>query len=71
MAGNTAYSGVMEALDCFFRIKKKGRKSVECYQEVLGKMDRKILTTFNSAYNNLHLFKGYDGELDVEIRSNN
>ena len=67
MAGNTAYSGVLEALDGYFGIKKKGRKSVEWYQEELGKIDRKILTTFNSAYNNLHLFMGYDGELDVKI----
>jgi len=67
MAGNTAYSGVLVALDGFFGLKKKGRKSVEWYQEELGKVDRKILTTFNSAYNMLHLLMGYDGELDVKI----
>ena len=67
MAGNTAYNGVLEALDGYFGIKKKGRKSVEWYQEELGKMDRKILTTFNSAYNMLHLLMGYDGELDEKV----
>ena len=67
MAGNTAYSSVLEALDGYFGLKKKGRKSVEWYQEELGKMDRKMLTTFNSAYNMLHLFMGYDGELSVKV----
>ena len=67
MAGNTAYSGVLEALDGYFGIKKKGRKNVEWYQEELGKMDRKMLNTFNSAYNMLHLLMGYDGELDSKV----
>ena len=66
MAGNTAYSGVLEALDGLFGIKKKGRKSVDWYQEELGKVDKKILTSFNSAYNMLHLLMGYDGELNAD-----
>ena len=66
MAGNTAYNGVLVALDGLFGIKKKGRKSVDWYQEELGKVDKKILTSFKSAYNMLHLLMGYDGELNVD-----
>ena len=67
MAGNTAYNGVLKALDGLFGIKKKRRKSVDWYQEELGKVDKKILTRFNSAYNMLHLLMGYDGELNVKV----
>ncbi|MFP5039745.1 DUF5618 family protein [Parasediminibacterium sp. JCM 36343] len=47
----------------------KGRKSVEWYKEELGKMDKKILTHFNSAYNTLHLLMGYDGESNADVSS--
>ena len=67
MAGNTAYNGVLEALDGLLGIKKKGRKSVDWYQEELGKIDKKILNTFNLAYDNLHLAMGYDGNLTAEV----
>ena len=67
MAGNTAYSGVLEALNGLFGVKKKGRKSVEWYQEELGKVDRKLLTNFNVVYDTLHLAMGYDGNLSVVI----
>lgn len=61
MAGNTAYSGILEALDSLFGNKRKGRKNVEWYQEELGKIDRKMLNSFNAAYDTLHLALGYDG----------
>ena len=67
MAGNTAYNGVLEALDGLFGIKKKGRKSVDWYQEELGKMDKKVLNAFNVVYNTLHLSMAYDGNLSVVI----
>ena len=67
MAGNTAYSGVLEALDGLFGLKKKGRKSVEWYQEELGKIDRKMLNNFKAAYDTLHLAMGYDGNLSVKV----
>ena len=69
MAGNTAYASVLEALDGLFGKKQKVRKSVEWYQEELGKVDRKLLNTFNSAYDNLHLAMGYDGNLNVKVCS--
>jgi len=67
MAGHTAYSGVLVALDGLFGIKKKGRKSVLWYQEELAKMDKKILSTFNIVYDTLHLTMAYDGNLSVKI----
>ena len=67
MAGHTAYTGVLMALDGYFKGERKKRKSVEWYQEALAKEDKKILTTFNSAYHTLHLLMGYDGEQNVKI----
>jgi hypothetical protein len=67
MAGNTAYNGVLVALDGLLGVKKKGRKSVEWYKEELGKLDKKILYTFASAYETLHLLMGYDGSPNAII----
>ncbi len=67
MAGNTAYSGILVALDGLFGAKKKGRKSVDWYQDELAKVDRKILSYFNAAYINLHLSMGYDGNPTVDV----
>ncbi len=67
MAGHTAYTGVLMALDGYFRGERKTRKSVDWYQAALAKEDKKILTTFNSAYHTLHLLMGYDGEQNVKI----
>jgi hypothetical protein len=67
MAGNTAYNGVLVALDGLLGIKKKGRKSVEWYREKLSKLDKKILYSFSSAYETLHLSMGYDGHPSAKI----
>lgn len=67
MAGNTAYNGVLVALDGLLGVKKKGRKSVEWYKEELGKLDKKILYSFSSAYETLHLSMGYDGLPNAKI----
>ncbi len=67
MAGYTAYSGVLVALDGLFGIKKKGRKTVDWYQGELAKLDKKMLNVFNSAYELLHLVMGYDGALDADF----
>lgn len=60
LAGHAAYSGVLVALDGLLG-KIDTRKSVEWYQEKLGKVDRKALTAFNSVYKILHLSMAYDG----------
>ena len=67
MAGNTAYNGVLVALDGLLGNKKKGRKSVEWYKEEISKLDKKILYSFSSAYETLHLSMGYDGHPSAKI----
>ena len=69
MACNTAYTGVLVALDNAYKIKRKGtsRPDVDTYRKALGNENRKMLTHFNSAYNLLHLLGGYDGELNVAV----
>ena len=67
LAGHAAYTGVLVALDGLFGIKKKGRKSVDWYQEELSKVDKKVLNRFNSAYEVLHLSMGYDGASNAKV----
>ena len=75
MACNTAYSGLLVALNDFFTKKgvkypkTKGRRSqstnVDFFKQNLAKMNKKKLKEFNEAYNYLHLLGGYDGSLAV------
>ena len=70
-ACNIAYSGLLVAVNELFRYKgievpkrkKNGRQpmNVDFYVEQLGKINRKMMKNFNSAYDYLHLFGGYDG----------
>lgn len=69
MAGNTAWNGVLVALDIYIQrlgITKKGRKKVEDYQDLIAKENRKLLKVFQSAYNYLQILMGYDGDLNVK-----
>ena len=63
MAGDTAWKGVLLALDSVFNVKKtsKQRVSVEDYKAAVAKKNKQILTTVNEGYQILHLFMGYDG----------
>ena len=67
LAGHAAYTGVLVALDGLLGAKGKGRKSVEWYQNELSKVDRKALTTFNDAYDTLHLAMSYDGNRSAAL----
>jgi hypothetical protein len=67
LAGHAAYWGVLVALDGLFEVKKGKRKSVEWYQEQLRKTDRKLLDSFNAAYDTLHLAMGYDGNISADV----
>ena len=67
LAGHAAYTGILVALDAYFGIKSKGRKSVDWYQNELAKVDKKILNAFNTAYEVLHLSMGYDGMPSAKI----
>ncbi len=63
MAGHTAYTGVLYALNSMslISLKKGQRADVRDYQEALGKHNKKILNYFNDCYEQLHLVAGYDG----------
>lgn len=67
LAGHAAYTGVLVALDGFFGAETTSRRSVEWYRKELSKYDKKILQIFNSAYEMLHLYMGYDGALNTNI----
>lgn len=67
MAGNTAYNGILVALDSFLGKKSKGRKDVTWYKNGLAKIDKKILNSFDAAYGTLHLALGYDGNPSADV----
>jgi hypothetical protein len=80
MACNTAYSGLLIALNDYFKKKgvnfpkAKGRRTqavdVDFYRQNLAKINKTMLKHFNTAYNYLHLFGGYDGDLLVDTSQN-
>ena len=71
MACNTAWSGVLVALDNKVLPPQKGnRKSVETYKDYLARRNKKALYDFVSAYHTLHLLGGYDGDLYKKNISN-
>ncbi len=70
-ASGTAYSGTLIALDCLFDVKnmpkRRGRKSIDYYQDNLGKIDKKLLKHLNTAYRVLHLEGYYEGETSISV----
>jgi hypothetical protein len=66
IAGHTAYSGVLIALDAVLP-EKGSRKSVEWYQKELRGMDKRVLTSFMNVYHHLHLGMGYDGDPNAKV----
>jgi len=70
MAGHTAYSGVLVALNALLSDKKKNtRKSVELYQKELSNLDKKITRSFSDVYEILHLPMSYDGIKNAKVIS--
>jgi uncharacterized protein (UPF0332 family) len=70
MACGTAYSGMLVGLDAWLQLKnvpEAKHKSIDYYRKNIGKIDRKLLTTLNGAYENLHLLGYYDGNLNVPV----
>ena len=65
MAGHTAYTGILYALDHANILpplaKRTQRRDVKDYQEALGKVNKKMLGYYVSCYQQLHLVAGYDG----------
>jgi len=71
MAGNTAWNGVLIALDAVLNIRsnmKKGqRPEFNDYQAAIAKIDRKMPNVLLNAYHLLHLSLGYDGITNYKI----
>jgi hypothetical protein len=64
MAGRTAYTGVLVALDSILTDKKKKTsRNLEWYQQELSGLDSKVLAEFMAAHDILHLSMSYDGVL--------
>ena len=65
MAGNTAWNGVLIALDAVLSVRKnlkKGqRPEFKDYQEAIAKKDNKMARPLLGAYESLHKTMGYDG----------
>ena len=62
----------MEAVETWLKAKgteriPKSRPDVDWYQMEISKHNRKLNQHFKSAYNILHKFLGYDGELKASI----
>lgn len=65
MACNTAWNGVLVALDARVPNAPKGkRKTVDTYKQYFASKNRKVLNDFVSAYHILHLLGGYNGDLN-------
>lgn len=71
-ASGVAYFGMLTALDTLLQINNvklpsKSRKSIDWYREHIRKMDWKLLSEVNTAYNVLHLNGYYEGETKAEV----
>jgi hypothetical protein len=71
MAGNTAWNGVLIALDGSLGVRKKlksgQRPDIQDYLDAVSKKDKKMPKTLKTAYDTLHLSLGYDGNLSYKI----
>ena len=71
MAGNTAWKGVLVALDAVLPVRanmKKGQRlDFQDYEEAIAKKDRKMANPLLVAYEMLHKSLGYDGVPDYKI----
>ena len=65
MAGDTAWNGVLVALDSVLKVRenlKKGQRlEFKDYMEAIAKKDRKMTVPLLGAYESLHKAMGYDG----------
>lgn len=68
IAGHTAYTGILVALDELLgEKKKKTKKSVEWYQKELSGLDKRVTSDFATAYQVLHLDMGYEGSPSADL----
>jgi hypothetical protein len=71
MAGNTAWNGVLVALDAVLDVRKnlksRQRPEFKDYQEAVSKCDKKMNRPLLYAYESLHKVLGYDGNLRYKM----
>jgi len=71
MAGNTAWNGVLVALNAVLHVsenlKKDQRLSFNDFENALAKRDRKMPNYLKSAYDILHKSMGYDGIREYKV----
>jgi hypothetical protein len=71
MAGNTAWNGVLVALDSVLHVRenlKKGqRPDFKDYENAISKADNKMTRPLLAAYESLHKAMGYDGNPRYKI----
>ena len=71
MAGNTAWNGVLIALDGVLDVRKnlksRQRPDIKDYQAAMSQKDSKMTRPLHVAYETLHLVLGYDGNLRYKI----
>jgi hypothetical protein len=71
MAGNTAWNGVLVALDAVLGVrsglKKQQRPEFKDYQTAIAKKDSKMTRPLLGAYESLHKALGYDGNPNYRI----
>jgi len=65
MAGNTAWNGVLIALDAVLKMRENAKKGqrldIKDYQDAIAKKDIKMPRILYNAYKLIHLSLGYDG----------
>ena len=63
MAGNTLWNGLLLIIDAVFHVKRIGRMHPDVidYRDEVAKRDKKLLALFNTAYETIHVYMGYDG----------
>ena len=71
MAGDTAWKGVLLALDAVTDVRKNlkrgQRLDIKDYQDAVARKDRKMTKPLYDAYQSLHLYLGYDGNSRYKI----
>ena len=68
IAGHTAYTGILLVLNELLGEKnKKTPKSVEWYQYELSRIDKRLLSSFTTAYEVLHINMGHQGSKSVKV----
>ena len=71
MAGNTAWNGVLVALDAVLNVRsgmaRKQRPEFKDYQAAIAKKDKKMTRPLLGAYESLHKTMGYDGNPRYKI----